>query len=35
MTIDEVDPLDDLAAKVDDEFTFHRESDEFKSVSVD
>ncbi len=34
MTADRVDSLDDLAAKVDDEFASHRESDEFKTVSL-
>ncbi len=34
MTTDGVDSLDDLAAKVDDEFASHRGSDEFKTVSL-
>ncbi len=34
MTTDEVDSLDDLAAKVDDEFASHRGTNEFKTVSL-
>jgi len=34
MTTDEVDSLDDLATKVDNEFASHRGSDEFKTVSL-
>ncbi len=34
MTTDGVDSLDDLAAKVDDEFASHRGSDEFKTISL-
>lgn len=34
MTTDGVDSLDDLAAKVDDEFASHRETDEFKTISL-
>ena len=34
MTIDGVDSLDDLAAKVDEEFISHRQSGEFKTVSL-
>ena len=34
MTTDRVDSLDDLAAKVDDEFASHRGSNEFKTVSL-
>jgi len=34
MTTDGVDSLDDLAAKVDDEFASYRESDEFKTISL-
>ncbi len=34
MTTDSVDSLNDLAAKVDDEFSPHRESDEFKTISL-
>ena len=34
MTTNGVDSLDDLAAKVDDEFASHRGSDEFKTVSL-
>ncbi len=34
MTTDRVDSLDNLATKVDDEFVSHRESDEFKTVSL-
>ena len=34
MTSDGVDSLDDLAAKVDDEFASYRESDEFKTISL-
>jgi len=30
----EIDSLDDLADKVDDEFASHRGSDEFKTVSL-
>ena len=34
MTTDSVDSLDDLAAKVDDEFASYRQSDEFKTISL-
>ena len=34
MTTDGVDSLDDLAAKVDDEFASYREPDEFKTISL-
>lgn len=34
MTTGGVDSLDDLAAKVDDEFASHRGSDEFKTISL-
>jgi len=34
MTTDRIDSLDDLAAKVDDEFASHRGSDEFKMISL-
>ncbi len=34
MTTDGVDSLDNLAAKVDDEFASHRGSDEFKTISL-
>jgi len=34
MTTDGIDSLDDLAAKVDDEFAPHRGSDEFKTISL-
>ncbi len=34
MTTDGVDSLDDLAAKVDDEFASHRGTDEFKTISL-
>ena len=34
MTTDRVDSLDDLAAKVDDEFSSSRKSDEFKTISL-
>jgi len=34
MTTNGVDSLDDLAAKVDDEFASHRGSDEFKTISL-
>jgi hypothetical protein len=34
MTSDSVDSLDDLVAKVDNEFASHRQSDEFKTVSL-
>jgi len=34
MTTDGVDSLDDLAAKVDGEFASHRETDEFKTISL-
>ena len=34
MTTNSVDSLDDLAAKVDDEFASHRQSDEFKTISL-
>ncbi len=34
MATDGVDSLDDLAAKVDDEFASYRESDEFKTISL-
>jgi len=34
MTTDGIDSLDDLAVKVDDEFASHRESDEFKTISL-
>jgi len=34
MTTDGVDSLDDLAAQVDDEFASHRETDEFKTISL-
>ena len=34
MAPDSVDSIDDLAAKVDDEFASHRQSDEFKTISL-
>ena len=34
MTTDRVGSLDDLAAKVDDKFASHRESGEFKTVTL-
>jgi len=34
MTTDGVDSLDHLATKVDDEFASHRETDEFKTISL-
>lgn len=34
MTTDGVDSLDDLSAKVDDEFASHRRTDEFKIISL-
>jgi len=34
MTTDSVDALEALTAKVDDEFTSHRQSDEFKAISL-
>jgi len=34
MTTDGVDSLDDLAARIDDEFVSHRKSDEFKTISL-
>lgn len=34
MTSDSVDSLEDLADKVDDEFTSHRQSTEFKTISL-
>ena len=34
MTTDRVDSLEDLAAKVDDEFAPYTESDEFKTISL-
>ncbi len=34
MTSDSVDSLEDLAAKVDEEFASYRQSDEFKTISL-
>jgi len=34
MPTDSVDSLNDLAAKVDDEFASHRQSNEFKTISL-
>lgn len=34
MTADSVDSLDDLAAKVDEAFASHRQSDGFKTISL-
>jgi len=34
MTTDSVDSLDNLAAKVDEAFASHRQSDEFKTISL-
>ncbi len=34
MTADSVDSLEDLAAKVDNAFASHRQSDEFKAISL-
>ena len=33
MNTDSVDPLDNFAAKVDEEFVSHRQFDEFKTIS--
>jgi hypothetical protein len=34
MTSDSVDSLEDLASRVDQEFASHRQSDEFKAISL-
>ena len=34
MTSGSVDSIDDLAARVDEEFASHRDSDEFKTISL-